>query len=192
MIPQLTNRNRNRKDLGVTLIECLVVISIMAGLIAAVGSSFTMSLKSYVGEYSAEGSELESQRAALELEYFASRAVDIKIIADPAFPSTTDYSSGYLGGTRVELRQPDDSVVAFQFRSTNGSSYTAGVKHIGQLGINIDGNPYVFTKRAQFVPSSSWRYPFQVSTEGGLAFRWTVPTPASGDINVGGSVNPGL
>jgi prepilin-type N-terminal cleavage/methylation domain-containing protein len=111
--PDIKTRKKLNKTSGVTLIECLVVITILAGLIAAVGSSFTMTLKSYVGEYAAEGSELESQRAALEIEYFASRAVNTVIMADPANSTTTGYFPN-LGGTRVELTQPNGDIVAFQ------------------------------------------------------------------------------
>jgi prepilin-type N-terminal cleavage/methylation domain-containing protein len=189
---------------GVTLIECLVVLTILSALIAAVGTSFTMSLKSYVGEYASEGPELEAQRAALEIEYFASRAVNIEIMGDPLNPITTGYNP-FLGGTRVELTQPDGSVVAFQYRAKgvvqgDGSiqpiagtpDYTAGLTYTGELGINIQGNPYVYTKKAKFTPLANWRYPFQVSKEGGLAFRWTVPTPSAGDVTFGGTATLGL
>lgn len=205
MTPLHTKFNKNRRKSGVTLIECLVVLSILAGLIAAVGASFTMVLKSYVGEYASEGSELESQRAALELEYFASKAINTKIMADPANPTTTGYTTDYLGGTRVELTRPNGTIVVFQYRATgvvgpNGAvtpisgehGYPAGITYIGELGINIRGEAYVYTTKAKFVPLNNWRYPFKASSDGGLAFRWTIPTPASGDINVGGSVPLGL
>jgi prepilin-type N-terminal cleavage/methylation domain-containing protein len=202
--PDIKTRKKLNKTSGVTLIECLVVITILAGLIAAVGSSFTMTLKSYVGEYAAEGSELESQRAALEIEYFASRAVNTVIMADPANSTTTGYFPN-LGGTRVELTQPNGDIVAFQYRATgvvaaDGTitpisgvhGYPGGITYIGDLGVNIRGYAYYYTRKAKFVPQNNWRYPFQVSSEGGLAFRWSVPTPNSGDIYAGGAVTPGL
>lgn len=189
MILRHTNLKKNTSVSGVTLIECLVVLTILAGLIAAVGTSFTMSLKSYVGEHAAEAIELESQRAALELEHFASRAINIRIMADPANSSTTGYESGVLGGTRVELTQPNYEIIAFQFRPVQVLSDGT---QVGELGINRQNTPYVYTTNARFKPTADWYYPFQVSQEGGVSFRWTVPTPASGDIKVGGSVLPGI
>jgi prepilin-type N-terminal cleavage/methylation domain-containing protein len=187
--------NRFKKSCaGVTLIECLVVLTILAALSAAVGTSFVMTLKSYVGEFEAEALELESQRAALELEYYAARATDIKILSWD-HPSTSARSfSPVLGGTRVELTQPDGSIITFQYtpRPESPKGFTAGVYETGFLGVNIQGNTYTYGSQVKFLPVSGWRYPFQVSNEGGLAYRWEIPTPASGNIKMGGAVLPGI
>lgn len=183
---------------GVTLVECLIVLTILAGLIASIGASFIVTLKSYVGEYAAEAIELESQRAALELEFFAARAKDVRILSYD-HPSTT--AVGYdptLGGTRVELTQPDDSVIVFQYTpATNGNgSFTTNLEVTGFLAILIpDGTnniTYTYGSEIKFMPLANWRYPFQVSAEGGFSYRWSVPTPASGNVTMGGSVMPGL
>jgi len=188
-----TNFTKSYKNSGVTLIECLVVLTILASLIAAVGTSFTMSLKSYVGEYASEAVELESQRAALELEYFASRAVDVRIMPVAGLSGTSGYESGVLGGRRVELLQPNGNTIAFEYQVTGSTVDSAGrTTQVGNLGIDMLGEDYYYSTNVWFTPITGWVYPFQVSNEGGLSFRWSVPTPTAGEIKVGGSVSPGI
>jgi prepilin-type N-terminal cleavage/methylation domain-containing protein len=161
---------------GFTLIECLAVITILAGLIAAVSTGFILTLKSYVGEYRAEALELEAQRAALELEYYAARSWKIDVI-DSSVPSQE--------GNQVNLYQPDGSVVTFAY-----SPYLFnGAKQVGTLWISMPTGYYVYSYNVGFEPTATSTKPFWISSEGSLGFRWSVDTP-SGPVKMGGYVLP--
>jgi prepilin-type N-terminal cleavage/methylation domain-containing protein len=187
MIPRPTNSIKRKQIAGVTLIECLAVLTILAGLVAAVGSSFILTLKSYVGEYSSEAVELESQRAALELEYYAARAVRMEIL-----------DGGVSGSSGAQINLYQDltntaNVVSFVYtpdltRCTG--TYGVGVSQVGSLAISASGSYYVYSTNVVFTPVAGSLRPFVTSSDGGVSFRWTIST-SSGPVKMGGTTSPG-
>ena len=170
---------------GYTLIEALTVISVVAVLIATVGSSLVLVLKSYVGEFRTDALELESQRAALELEYYAARAVKIEIF---------DGSTLSSAGSQVFLHQFDGTVVAFDYLPDPGRApcaFIAGDEEIGELAILLTGpdREYVYSGNIRFLPTDDSRFPFWRTSNGGLGYRWHIET-ASGPNYMGGSTLP--
>jgi type II secretory pathway pseudopilin PulG len=171
--PVYKKSHKSRKFAGVTLIETLVVLTILSGLIAAVGVSFIVTLRSYAGEYKSEAIELEASRAALELEYYASHARRIVIYAGTA-PSTS--------GNWVELTQLDGSVYNFEY--VPGSP-------TGSLVLTGPGIDYTFSTNILVIPTAASPNIFWLSPEGSLSYYWAVDTP-SGRVNTAGSVLPGF
>jgi type II secretory pathway pseudopilin PulG len=177
MIQRIFKFKRSHTDtgqLGVTLIETLVVLTVLSGLIASIGVSFAFTLKSYTGEYRSEAVELEASRAALELEYYATASKRIEIF---------DGSLAAESGNRVVLTQPNDTQYTFRYVPT-------GAK--GNLIIDLpDGTSYIFSTNIILVPTAVSDNVFWTSSEGALSYFWAVDTP-SGRVRMGGSTLPGI
>jgi prepilin-type N-terminal cleavage/methylation domain-containing protein len=62
-------RRISNKKSGFTLVECVVVITLTAGLFAAMLSSSGVALQAHVGQAALEQKQFEGQRAAMELKY---------------------------------------------------------------------------------------------------------------------------
>ena len=162
-----------------TLIECLAVVAIIGGLIAAVGSSFVLTLRSYSGQYEAEALELEGQRAALEIDHYVSRALQVQLSDVGPFPS----SPANLQGGTLLLLQPDGSSVVFSFEVDDSRSTSS--LYVGSLSVAVRGVVYTYSTNVQFVPESGSNRPFWISGNGGVGYRWQLPSP-NGTVRMGG------
>lgn len=67
------------KSSGATFVEVLAVVVVIGGILAAMGSTFIFGLKSYVGEYETEVTQVEAQRALAEFNFFSSRSTRFAI-----------------------------------------------------------------------------------------------------------------
>jgi hypothetical protein len=167
---------------GVTLIETLVVVSILAGLIAGVGATFIVTMKSYVGEYQSEAIELEAQRAAMEMEYFISHSQRM-LIMNGSTPS--------INGDRILLYQPANAFggnpLAFSF--TPREAVPGGWK--GSLSITKeDYTTYTYSTNIMYFTNANRPNFFWVSVEGSIGYSYAIDTP-SGRMYMGGSTLPG-
>jgi hypothetical protein len=187
MILPVINKSvpRHRRSSGYTLIEALTVISVVAVLIATVGASLVLVLKSYVGEFRTDALELEAQRAVLELEYYAARAVKVEIFDDSVLSNA---------GSQVILHQYDGTVVAFDYLPDPARSpmaFVPGDEEIGELAILLTGpdREYVYSRNIRFLPTDDSRFPFWRTANGGLGYRWHIET-ASGPNFMGGATFP--
>jgi len=173
---------KQAKSRGFTLVECLMVVSVIGGLLAAITSVFLLTLKGYTGEYEVEAVEVQSQRAAVELDYFIRRAVSVEI-ADP----------GAFSGNRLRLLQPRSTslvggvplgVVEFAF--TPNSNRSSSTEQVGELSITLMGNTYVYSGDIRTpIHSGVARRVFELSREGGLVYRWEVASLGSGVLTEG-------
>lgn len=180
--------NRKKSVGGSTLIECLAVVAIIGALISAVASSFVLGLKSYSGQYESESLELELQRAALEMDYYISRAV-----GKPSF--NTDDTSSFahpctsdVGGSRMALLQKDGKTVEFIFEPEN---YKGGELVQGKLSIVPPNstNNYAYSSRVRFRQQSSTPRPFWATETGGVAYRFEAEGK-DGVMRIFGSIVP--
>jgi len=174
---QVHTKSRNfqkQRTSGVTLIETLVVITVLAGLIAAVGASFTITLKSYTGEYKGEAVELEASRAALELEYYVAHARRVEILNGTTVTNA---------GNQVVAYMPNNLQYTFTYTPSGGK---------GSLVLGLpDGTSYTFSTNLVLEPTAASSTVFWLSPEGSLSYQWAVDTP-SGRVNMGGSTLPGI
>lgn len=158
--------SKNPRISGATFIEALVVTAVIAGVIAAMGSSFTMGLRSYVSEYTSEARQIEVQRAYAELQYFGGK------------------SSWFVeDGDTVTFYYADGSSVAFMFHQTGmfEGSRKGALSIVGPwgqywYGVNVLADPVV--------------KPF-ATAHGGCSFTFTVQS-AGGDVQLVGLVYPSL
>lgn len=157
---------------GATFIEALAVTAVIGVVLAAMGSTFTVGLKSYVGEYTSEATQLEVQRAYSELHYFGSKSTRFDI-------------TGGLDGTQ------GDSVT---FYGADGSTSTFMFSYIDMYDGSRRGELSIVTPWGQQywygvnVLADGW--PFTVSN-GGCSFIFHVES-AGGPVSMFGLVHPGL
>lgn len=178
----IQNYTKPRKDKlsqsGVTLIECLTVLTVLAALIAAVATSFILTLKSYVGEYKSEAVELEVQRAAMEFEYYTAKSWKVDILDNGVISSE---------GNQVDLYQPDGTIVSFTYTPTS----SLGAKEVGTLSVSMPSANYLYSTNVTFDPNATSSKPFWISFEGSIGYRWGADTP-SGAVKMGGSTLPDI
>lgn len=179
MIPRAYKNIVRTVESGVTLIETLVVVTVLAGLIASVGVSYIITLRSYVGEYKSEALELEASRAALELEYYVAHAKKVDIYNGGAISSS---------GNSVNLLQLDNTTYTFTYAPTGA---VAGGSSSGSLTISGPDVYYVYSTNIISVVTPSFPHVFWVSPEGAISYHWAIDTP-SGRASMAGSTLPGF
>lgn len=168
----LRSQLRRHSMAGATFVEALAVTIVIAGVLAAMGSSFVVGLKSYVGEYTSEARQLEVQRAFAEMRYFGTKC----------FRFETEGGEVAGRGDTVIFYYPDDTEAKFVFSET---SMLDGDR-VGTLTVTTPWGA-VYTYGSHVMVTG---YPFQVSA-GGLAFRFFVDS-GGGDVSLVGLIYPAL
>lgn len=148
---------------GATFIEALAVTMVIAAVLGAIGSSFTLGLRSYVGEYNSEARQLEVQRATAEIRYFGGKC-----------------SRFDTDGDSVTFYYNDGTYAKFEFEQTG--MYDGS--RLGQLSVRTPaGERYVYGVNVLADGS-----PFAVS-DGGCSYVFYVDS-AGGQVNITGLVYP--
>jgi hypothetical protein len=186
-----------KSQVGATLIECLIVLSIMAALVGAISSAMILTFKSYNGEFITEREILEGQRAALELEYYSQRA--LRIYFSDINNNPTYLANGTPAGYVVQLLQPEGNWVSFamapnspQVGNLQQCTLEIIIGNVPDASGNVQpAKSYIFSTSAIF-DTAAIPYPFWSTAIGGLAYSWKIPTPATGDITMGGATFLGL
>jgi hypothetical protein len=161
----------------VTLVELLIVTTVMGFLVATAGSSLVLAFRSFSGQGELEFKEIQGQRACMDLHYYLSNAVSFSI-SDNADLASVFGAADADSGTTLSLIQGDGSTVVFSFvpdvvKTTALSSITCAV---GRLGIEVGGVSYIYCDDV-FVPcAGSGGRPFSVSVTGGVNYHWGVPS----------------
>jgi hypothetical protein len=178
---------------GTSLLECLIVVGIIAGLIAAVGSAFILTLRSYTGAYTTESLQLEGHRAAVELNYYLSAAKTAEVSDANLASNFTLPVAGNLSGTQLDLGLMDGvTTVSFYFypnQSSTASLYRGSL--IGTLRSPTKSWSYIYTTNALYSPTAGCNRPFSINSNGAVEFSWKLYTE-NGTAQMGGVTPIGL
>ena len=165
---------------GVTLVELLIVTTVMGVLIATVGSTLVLAFRSFSGQGKQEAKEIEGQRACMDVHYYLSNAVSFGI-SDSVVLAGIFGSPAPNSGTTLSLRQGDGSTVLFVFSpdSTKTTELSSIACAVGSLAIQIGGVSYTYSDEV-YVPCAGLSgRPFSVSATGGVNYYWGIPTGKS-------------
>lgn len=183
-------RTRRRAVQAFTLVEVLTVVSVVAALLGSIAAVFVLTLRSYTGEYELEAVEAQSQRACVELDYFARRSTGYSI---------KEAGNSAVSGNQLILTQPQTFSVLQGSGKTLGSvvftftpSTAPPVSGLDRGALQVAG----YTPTGPGLPaaellfsytySSDFRVPqnqkvFSISPEGTLEYSWEL-------LSAGGSV----
>jgi hypothetical protein len=162
---------------GVSLLESLTVVLVITALVTTVGSSVLQTLKTYAGTYTSETTQMELQRAALEMDYFVSTSVTAYVQDTGRFGSTL--SSSLQQGDSLACNQPDGSQILFTYSPvTTAGGVSTGKLSMSKflLGSNTPQFTYTYSTNISFATASGVPRPFWSAPDGGVNYSFTAVT----------------
>ncbi len=154
------------------------MITLTAGLFAAMLSSSGVALQAHVGQAALEQKQFEGQRAAMELKYFISQASAVRISEDGLGGLTEyDLTDGYAG-TELELTLLSGSKVYFKFTpdAAKTETYSTIRCAVGSLSTYVDSGPaYTYSSEVWIPCESSTTRPFTIGQNGRIIYFWGLP-----------------
>jgi hypothetical protein len=186
---------KGRSVRAFTLVEVLTVVSVVAALLGSIASVFVLTLRSYTGEYELEAVEAQSQRACVELDYFARRSTGYSI---------KNSGNSSFSGDQLILTQPQTFSVLQGSGKTLGSvvftftpSSAPPVSGLTRGSLEVAGyTSPVLGSSAEllfyYTYSSDFRVPqnqkvFSISPEGTLSYGWELVS-AGGSVSIDGLI----
>lgn len=176
-----------------TLVEVLTVVSVVSALLGSIAAVFVLTLRSYTGEYELEAVEAQSQRACVELDYFARRSTGYSI---------QNSGTSSFTGDQLILTQPQTfsllegsgktlGSVVFTFTRSSEPPVSGLVRgELGVAGYTSPGSGGTAELLFNYTYSSDFRVPetqsvFSISPEGTLSYGWELVS-AGGAVSIEG------